>query len=154
MTDPDPDQMKECIAFHELGHAVVMREIGLTPGELRVYNAWFSGSVRGYCTIKEDAFPIVDGKGDWGSYKGYLIGTVAGQMAVDRWCELRNVPRRFTAESDYAEFAIDSACVPGGFSLEEAEATARVHVSSHWSEIERLAPVLAERGRIAASRIG
>jgi hypothetical protein len=147
------DTMRHTIAVHELGHAVAMREAGLTPGVLTVTEGWFSGAVNGFCRVKEKWFPTVGGEVDWDIVKGYLAGCMAGQAAVDHLQSLRGEPRLFTAADDYAEYESDSAGVPGGYPIGLAEAAARVIVVDFWEEIERLAPELAETGRLSTARL-
>jgi hypothetical protein len=153
MSDEDRQLSREMIATHELAHGVGFRACGLQNAELRVVSYWFNDGAHGWCRAKEKWLPFQEnGLPTTEMMEGYLVAIAAGQAGVDRFFELRDEPTRFTAADDFAQIRQLTREV---YEMPEHEIKARAKalVLQHWVEIVELAPVLAERGRLAGSKV-
>lgn len=141
----DPDRL--ITAAHELAHLLIFRQAGIECSQIRVYG--HGGFARGRVSL------VPGQKLNTAQQRGLLVGTLAGREADLRWCDehgIRRHPERTCAQdrqlyhSDRRRMQFDSA------SHSALCAETRRLVNKHWSRIQHLAPLLAERGRISVSR--
>ncbi|WP_340687794.1 hypothetical protein LCL61_17490 [Amycolatopsis coloradensis] len=137
--DPeDPHQL--AIAVHELAHAWVWKDGGLTITEIR--HKGDEGHVK--FTYREK---------DWGPELAlaYSVGCWAGFEAEDRWRKANGHGR---AKRGHASYDIGNfKHVARGMKKPPSESTARSlackRIAPRWSQILRQAPVLVRDGRIS-----
>lgn len=147
----------EMVAAHELGHAIVAQETGLTPGNIRVERSWWSNEiVSGYCELGSFMYPVPGDNpepGGWDLFRGMLIMTAAGQAASAHWFRLNDQPVEFTADHDYAAFRKDAQLMPNAPSWEQALEEATHLVVARWDDVVENTPVLLEKHRVDGSKV-
>lgn len=146
----------ELVAAHELGHAIVSQETGLTPGNIRLETSWWSDEITGgYCELRSFRYPGPDNDaaGGWNLYRGMLIMTAAGQAASEHWFQLNDQPVDFTAGSDYAMFRADAEVMPNAPTWDQALEEARHIILARWDDVVALTPALLDKRRMAGSKI-
>jgi hypothetical protein len=147
----------EMVAAHELGHAIVARECGLTPGNIKMEISWWSGeATSGYCELKSFMYPVPGDNpepGGWKLYRGMLIMTAAGQVASEHWFQLRGQPIQHVSGSDYEMFVQDAVVMPNPPTWDQAKEEARQIVVAHWEEIVQLTPALVENRRLSGGKV-
>jgi hypothetical protein len=135
------------MAAHEVGHAIVARETGLTPVKLVIRQFW-SGD--GYCEIKEGAI-----QGDDQS-RALLQTYTAGIEAEALWAEQMGLPAPVGTDVYDVEF-YDDFCTENDFDYpkEEARGVAISILSSSgiWAELESLALDLGKSGSMNGSAL-
>jgi hypothetical protein len=130
---------------HELGHAIVMRELGLTPAIVRVHPFWGGG----YCQTEERIET-------WQQYAHCGVIALAGWEGENHWRMLRGLSGASTwgASSDTSYFRRALRDIKqyseGEVTLKEHQARAEAMeiLLAHWEELEGLIPELADRTKI------
>ncbi|WP_326567392.1 hypothetical protein VSH64_36990 [Amycolatopsis rhabdoformis] len=133
----DPHQLR--IAVHELGHAAVWADAGLTITEIV-----HSGD-DGHCSVEWDPNNLA----------GYAIGCWGGFEAEDRWLRhhRRGHASRGNAGYDIRNFRHVSNGLDTRLSEGKARSLARAAVGRHWDRITTLAPRLITTGRLTTIRL-
>lgn len=127
------------VAAHELGHAIVDRAHGVTVTSIEVDRRAYVGLTR---VDLDDTTCTAE------LLRGALIGSTAGFVAEVLWCHRHGgTAQRRCSTSDFTNFARNRHRV--GLTEAVARAHARSALLRHWPLVERWAPVLAHRGRIA-----
>lgn len=143
------DPMRLCCAAHELGHALVWQHAGLPIHKIRI-----NGKGTGVWGFVEISRPRMK---DATQARLYQVGLMAGRAAGARWGAKHGVRQPggacSTDESEFRWFARHSEWVRD-LSRGQALAEATRLVRARWSQIERLAPLLARDGRLSPSRVG
>jgi hypothetical protein len=131
---PTPETL--ATAIHELGHALVFKHGGLDITSITASEG------RGMVVSR---FRIEDPR-----WEALAIGSWAGFEAEDRWRRHNNLGRAHMDSSalDFQGFHDAVKHIPGGLSENSARKQARKLVNTYWREINRLAPILAKKGRI------
>lgn len=146
----------ELVAAHELGHAIVAQEVGLTMGEIRLETAWLSNAITGgYCELKGFRYPDEDNDDPrgWRLYRGMLLMTAGGQAAAEHWFQLHDQHVANTAGSDRIIFNTDAPVMPGAPSWEQAVEEAKHLILPRWDDVIALTPTLLEKRRMAAGKV-
>ena len=149
----DNDLASTCV--HELGHAIVMRALGVSIGIIRV-RPFFGG---GYCT-GEKAYET------WAEVMETGAVDLAGFQAEDRWRRANGLfgASTWKAGDDFANFrarvrwvkehAKDSDEGP----IEMRESKIRAHadeiLTANWAELIELIPDLAEKTKLDGLGMG
>lgn len=137
------------VAFHELGHALVGIDQGLTIYGIefeRVGNGW------GGRAVVDDNVPD-------GLIPGFLLYVAAGPQASLLNCERNGAKVQgfdYWDRQQYGE-VIEYAKgrgITGLLNYEEGSAAARTEVDRFWPRITELAPVLAEQKVMIRSELG
>lgn len=147
---------EELVVAHELGHAIVAQEVGLTMGEIRLETSWFSNAITGgYCELKSFQYPGEDNDdpNGWDLYRGMLLMTAGGQAAAGHWFQLNGQSVQNTAGSDRIIFNTEAPVMPNAPSWEQAVEEARHLILPRWDDVVRLTPVLLEKRRLAGSKV-
>jgi hypothetical protein len=135
------------MAVHELGHAIVAREAGLTPVKLVIRQFW---SPDGYCEIKEGG-----AQGD-DQARGLLQVYVAGIEAENLWTAEVGLPAVVGSDA-YDREAYKNFCDEHEFVYDDGEArSAAIAILSNevaWRELKELATELAMQGRMSGSAL-
>ncbi|MGW7537810.1 hypothetical protein [Amycolatopsis sp. NPDC054798] len=134
------------LAAHELGHMLAWQQAGFTVAEIKLHPGTAGGEVSLSKSSRSDLRTIEQ-------RRGYLVGLLAGTEAGVRWCELAG---EFRAEHS-GGCAWDRKAFQRNqqhFGLTHIPRTefrreARAVVRARWHQLFRLAPRLAQRGRLA-----
>lgn len=139
----------ESVAYHELGHALVGIDQGLT-----IYGIEFEQAGDGW-----GGRALVDPNVPDGLIPGFLLYVAAGPQASLLHCERHGARvqsfdyedrRQFDEVIEYAK----ARGVTGLLDYEQASAAARAEVDRLWPRIVELAPVLAEKKVMIRSELG
>jgi hypothetical protein len=135
------------MAVHEVGHAIVAREVGLTPVKIVIRQFW---SPDGYCEIKEDKV-----YGDEGC-RGVLQVYMAGIEAQNLWTTEMGLPAVVGSDS-YDQRFYKNFCDENEFVYDQNEArSAAIAILANevnWRELKELATELAMQGRMSGSAL-
>lgn len=138
----DPEDLRQlAAAAHELGHAWVWKDAGLTITEIRFTGdtGWVS-----FAKIRDK---------DWNDTvaREYCVGCWAGFEAEVRWLREHRAGRAHRGESahDIKNFKHVARKLKPALSEGKARSLARDRVARRWSQILRQAPVLVRDGRIS-----
>jgi hypothetical protein len=127
---------------HELGHATVLRDLGIRVVAIRIVGE--GDTTAGYT----EAAPSPVGTTE--EIRHELLGTLAGPAAGHRWCEENQV--RLHPRADDGDHEIVRALLrnplAAGLDLALLRLEARELVRANWGQIRRYAPILCERGRL------
>lgn len=131
------------IAVHEVGHAMVAREAGLTPTKLVISQFW---SPDGYCEIREDHVVGDD------EARGLLQTYLAGIEAQHLWTAQMALPA-VVGTDVYDQKAYADFCQAHDFHYPQEEARAAavaiLSVPAAWTELQDIAMDLARHGRLS-----
>jgi hypothetical protein len=131
------------VAAHELGHGLIWKAADFPVGSLWIRGEsddWMRGATEMGGNLIRDTEHMAE----------YLVGLLAGHIAGERWRDEYRVRERMHGnvgdEATYRQMMRADMSQP----LRRADLTltAQRAVSVHWGEIERLAPLLAERGTL------
>lgn len=133
----DPHQLR--IAVHELGHAAVWADAGLTITEI------VHKGDDGHCSVVWDPDNLV----------GYAVGCWGGFEAEDRWLRHHHSGHasRGNAGHDIRRFRHVRNGLDARLSESKARSLARAAVGRHWGPITALAPRLIAAGRLTGIRL-
>jgi hypothetical protein len=135
------------MAVHEVGHAIVAREVGLTPTKLVIRQFW-SGD--GYCEIKEGQ--VYGDEGVRGVCQVYMAGIEAQHL----WTTEMGLPAVVGTDAydlaSYEKLCDESELV---YDQNEARSAAVAILANevHWRELKELAMELAMQGRMSGSAL-
>lgn len=127
------------MAVHEVGHAIVAREGGLTPEKLVIRKFWGGG----YCDLKPDGVQGDD------QARGLLECYMAGIEAQNLWATKMQLPAVHGTDI-YDVQMFDNFCEQHHFEYTQAEArgaaVAILSSETTWRELEEMALELAGSG--------
>lgn len=131
------------VAAHELGHGLVWHTADFPVGKL-----WIRGddddSMRGFTELGGNTISSTERMVE------YLVGLLAGHIAGERWRDEYRVRGRMHSnvgdEDTYRQMMRHDISKP--IRRNEVVRIAERAVTTHWCDIERLAPLLAERGTL------
>lgn len=135
------NRIRDMVAAHELGHALVWRALGIQVVRITVRG---EDRVRGWTEL--DGGTITSRE----EMRAYLIGVLAGGVAGGRWCDEYHI-RRAAQDCEFDQINYRrQRRDPLAHALRNGELrrAAQVAVARRWAEIERLAPRLAQRGTL------
>lgn len=135
------EDVRPIVAAHEVGHLIAFQLADVTITEVRLFGSRIRAE--GYVQVDD-----VDRPRDAAQAHAVLVGVFAGVAAGRRWCD-RHGLTHLVGEDVHDRVAYrDLRRKPLFRDVDRAEAVADACrlVRRHWSRIERLAPVLAERG--------
>ncbi|MFC0540664.1 hypothetical protein [Kutzneria chonburiensis] len=135
------EDVRPIVAAHEVGHLIAFQLADMTITEVRLVGSRIRAE--GYVQI-EDA----DQPHDAAQAHAVLVGVLAGVAAGHRWCDRHGLTHLVGEDVHDRAAWLDLRPKPlfRDVDRRQALADARRLVRQHWSRIERLAPVLAERG--------
>lgn len=138
-TGRDPDRL--ICAAHELGHLVGFRAAGVPIAAIKIdgHGRHATGYVREAGIVH---FPNA------AAARHYLVALLAGKEAGLRWCDRYDLDYGNRDDIDLRFFHQDRARWRITLSESRGRTLARRLVDQQWPTITRLAPRLAERGRL------
>lgn len=138
------------VAAHELGHAIAWRAGGWPIAHIRVLG-------KGARSHGETLLARTYAYGLW-QRRSWLVGSLAGAAAGDRWCTEFNLPPALhergcaADQADFApEFRSYRAECAEDVTVAQLRAEAAAVIRTHWRAILRLAPRLAACGSLGES---
>lgn len=146
MTKIEPEQYRMLVAAHELGHVIGCRANGLD-----VYEIKLSGRGSNTAGIVRWHTP-----GGIDGFRASMVALLAGRAADLKWCEETGTPAVSSGCSgDMAEYRRMRRQWPRAWGRvpadREIRANADTIIRRQWAHVVRLAPRLAERGRLPSS---
>jgi hypothetical protein len=141
--DPVSDPVRLHVAHHELGHYTAWEALGIGTTEIRIWG--YGDNTEGLVT------PATPGRlRNQQECHNFLIGLLAGREADLRYCRRAGIRfREARSKADLRAFRrIHKHEWARGTDAGEFRTLARDLVHEHWGDIVRLAPKLAERGRL------
>lgn len=140
-TELDPQRLR--VAAHELGHYLAWQAADLDIQ--RIYVAGTGVEAHGKVRIRRQKVR------DPEQARAYLVGMLAGREADIRWCEHNDLEwHEHTSNGDMKAYRSLHRRIDWVRDVTDREFRAEAHrfIVANWSKITRLAPKLAERGRL------